>query len=25
MDALRDRIELETLWNSSSPQWKNWL
>jgi glucose-1-phosphate cytidylyltransferase len=24
MDALRDRIELETLWNSGSPQWKNW-
>jgi glucose-1-phosphate cytidylyltransferase len=25
MDALRDRIELETMWNSGSPQWKNWL
>jgi len=24
MDALRDRIELETLWNSGSPKWKNW-
>ena len=24
MDALRDRIELEDLWNSGNAQWKNW-
>ena len=24
MDALRDRIELETLWNSNNAKWKIW-
>lgn len=24
MDALRDRIELESMWNSSNANWKNW-
>ncbi len=24
MDAMRDKIELEQLWNSSQPQWKVW-
>jgi glucose-1-phosphate cytidylyltransferase len=24
MDALRDRIELENMWNSGSPKWKKW-
>lgn len=24
MDALRDRIELEQLWNNGNAQWKNW-
>ena len=24
MDALRDRIELEQLWNSGQAKWKNW-
>jgi glucose-1-phosphate cytidylyltransferase len=24
MDALRDRIELEEMWNSDNAQWKTW-
>ena len=24
MDALRDRIELEKIWNEQNPPWKNW-
>ena len=24
MDALRDRIELESLWNSGNAPWKIW-
>jgi glucose-1-phosphate cytidylyltransferase len=24
MDALRDRIELESLWNSGNAKWKIW-
>jgi glucose-1-phosphate cytidylyltransferase len=24
MDALRDKIELEEIWNSGKPAWKNW-
>jgi len=24
MDALRDRIELEELWNSGKAKWKTW-
>jgi glucose-1-phosphate cytidylyltransferase len=24
MDALRDKIELESLWQSKKPKWKNW-
>jgi glucose-1-phosphate cytidylyltransferase len=24
MDALRDRIELEDMWNSGNAQWKTW-
>jgi glucose-1-phosphate cytidylyltransferase len=24
MDTVRDRIELESLWNSAAPPWKNW-
>ena len=24
MDALRDRIELEDLWNSGKAKWKTW-
>jgi glucose-1-phosphate cytidylyltransferase len=24
MDTLRDKIRLETLWNSEKPPWKNW-
>ena len=24
MDALRDRIELEEMWNSGNAQWKTW-
>ena len=24
MDALRDRIELESLWNSKNAPWKTW-
>ena len=24
MDALRDKIELETLWQTNQAKWKNW-
>jgi glucose-1-phosphate cytidylyltransferase len=24
MDALRDRVELEEMWNSGKAQWKTW-
>jgi glucose-1-phosphate cytidylyltransferase len=24
MDALRDRIELEEMWNSGNAKWKKW-
>jgi glucose-1-phosphate cytidylyltransferase len=24
MDAMRDRIELESLWNSGNSPWKTW-
>jgi glucose-1-phosphate cytidylyltransferase len=24
MDALRDRIELEEMWNSGNAKWKTW-
>jgi glucose-1-phosphate cytidylyltransferase len=24
MDALRDKIELETLWQNKTAKWKNW-
>jgi glucose-1-phosphate cytidylyltransferase len=24
MDALRDKIELETLWQTKKAKWKNW-
>ena len=24
MDAMRDRVELENLWNSGNPPWKIW-
>ena len=24
MDAMRDRIELENMWNSQEAQWKVW-
>ena len=24
MDAMRDKIELENIWNSGNPDWKIW-
>ncbi|MBS1239701.1 MAG: rfbF, partial [Proteobacteria bacterium] len=24
MDTIRDRLELESLWNGPNPPWKNW-
>ena len=24
MDAMRDKIELENIWNSDNPKWKIW-
>jgi glucose-1-phosphate cytidylyltransferase len=24
MDALRDRVELEAMWNSGNAKWKTW-
>ena len=24
MDAMRDKIELESIWNSDNPKWKIW-